>query len=201
MTVVYLAVEGYTDVAVAERLIDMLGLEPGRAIDAGGKSRLDPRIPGLNRSGSRLNWLILRDLDHDEPCAAALIERLAGRRLQPRVSLRVPIRAIESWMLADTDGFSQEFSVPPHHLPDRPDELDDPKRRLINVCRRSRRAEIRKAMIPRADSGRTVGPEYAARISAFARRNWAPERAAARSASLARTLAALRGLVANGIWS
>lgn len=198
---VYLAVEGHTDAAVAERLIGLLDLEAGRAIEAGGKSGLDPRIPNLNRSGRHLNWLILRDLDHDAPCASALIDRLVGRNLSPRVSLRIPIRALESWMLADANGFAHEFSVPFHHLPDRPDDLENPKQHLVNVCRRSRRSAIRQAMVPRPDSGRTVGPEHATRIDAFARRAWSPERAAVRSASLARTIAALRRLVAAGIWS
>ena len=62
--VVYLAVEGDSDVPVAERMIRSVGLEPYRAVVARGKSQLDPRIPDLNRSGTRLNWLILRDLDH-----------------------------------------------------------------------------------------------------------------------------------------
>ena len=110
--VVYLAVEGDSDVPVAERMIRSVGLEPYRAVVARGKSQLDPRIPDLNRSGTRLNWLILRDLDHDAPCASALIEHLVPHaRLSPRVSLRIPVRAMESWILADADGFARAFSV------------------------------------------------------------------------------------------
>lgn len=199
-TKVYLAVEGPTDLAVAERMLGFVGLEPHRAITAGGKSRLDPRIPALHRSGAHLNWLILRDLDHDASCPPELIRRLGGGKPSPRVSLRVPVRAVESWMIADADGFAREFSVDRKRLPERPDELDDPKRHLVGVCRRSRRPAIRQAMAPRAGSGRKVGPEYAARLSVFARAAWDPGRASRQSPSLDRTVSALRRLTEDGVW-
>lgn len=201
MTAVYFAVEGETDVPVAERMIRFAGLDPRPTRTAGGKSRLDPRIPEMNRSGASINWLILRDLDHDAPCASALIELLlAGNRLAPRVLLRVPVRSMESWMLADAEGFAGEFRIAKRLLPDRPDDLDDPKQGLIEACRRSLRRAIREAMVPRPGSGRKVGPEYTSRIVSFARRTWEPERAAQRSPSLRRTLATLCELVAKGIW-
>lgn len=78
MTVVYYAVEGETDVPIAEKLIRLVGPAPIPIRAAGGKSKLDTRIPELNRSGTALNWLILRDLDHDSPCASALIDRILG---------------------------------------------------------------------------------------------------------------------------
>ena len=201
MTVVYYAVEGDTDVPVAEHLIRLVGLYPRATRVAGGKSQLDQRIPALNRSGVALNWLILRDLDRDAPCASALIADLLHERgLAPRVSLRIPIRAMESWMLADRQGFTGEFGVAAHRLPDRPDELDDPKQHLIHACRHSTRRTVRNAMVPRPGSGRRVGPEYAARIAAFARATWSAERASRRSPSLERALAGLRDLVTSGIW-
>ena len=54
MTVVYYAVEGETDIPVAERLIRLVGLYPRATRVAGGKSQLDARIPALNRSGGAL---------------------------------------------------------------------------------------------------------------------------------------------------
>ena len=198
----YFAVEGETDVPIAERMLRLIAVEPVRTLVAGGKSKLDSKIPGLNRSGANLNWLIMRDLDHDESCPPELIRRLlSGNSPSSRVSIRVPVRAVESWILADVDGFSQEFSVGRNHVPSRPDDLESPKRELVDLCRRSRRSEIKAAMVPRSSGGRLVGPEYANRISAFVRRRWDPERAAHRSPSLCRALVALRKFVDRGVWA
>ena len=64
---------------VYEKLIRLVGFDPRPTRVAGGKPKLDPRIPELNRSGAALNWLILRDLDHDAPCASELIDRRTSR--------------------------------------------------------------------------------------------------------------------------
>lgn len=201
MKFVNLAVEGDTDVPVAERLIGLVGLEPHAVVTGPGAPNLDPRIPEFNRSGEHLNWLILRDLDHDASCPAELVPNLlGGRPMAQRVVVRVPVRAVESWLLADRDSFSREFGVALSLLPEDPDSLDDPKRRLIDVCRRSRRADVRRGMAPREGSRRRVGAEYVTRIVAFARFAWDPERAAETSESLRRSLAALRRRVDDGSW-
>ena len=168
---------------------------------AGGKTELDPRIPGLNRQAARTNWLILRDLDHDAPCPPALVQDLlAGQAIASRLSLRIVVRASESWLLADMEGFASEFSVGPKHVPASPDDRDNPKGDLLQACRHSARREIRQAMTPHPRSGRKVGREYTNRVSRFANNRWSPERAAQRSPSLHRALEALRRLVAEGAW-
>ena len=202
MTTVYFAVEGRTDVPIAQRLIRLVGFQPQEAIVAGGKSKLDPRIPALNRSGAQVNWLILRDLDRDAPCASQLIgDLLRGGTRSPRVAVRAPIRATESWLLADHKGFAREFSVSRRQVPADADALDNPRQFLVNLCRTSRKRDIRTAMAPRAGSRRPVGPEYTDRISTFAGGPWDPERASENSPSLRKTIAALRKLADDGIWT
>ena len=202
MTFVRLAVEGPTDVPVAERMLRDAGLRPLEPIITGGKTRLDALIPGLNGAAAGMNWLILRDLDRDAHCPPALITQLlAGSSRRPRLSLRIPVRAIESWLLADAEAFGSVFSVPAKHIPDRPDGLEHPKRSLINACRHSRRRDVQRAMTPRPRSGRRVGPEYTSRIVQFVGAAWHPERAATRSPSLARALTAFRRLRSEDTWT
>ena len=202
MILVRFAVEGRTDVPIAERLIRLVGLEPADTLIAGGKSRLDPKIAGLNRSAAGMNWLILRDLDHDAPCAAALARHLIGApNLAPRLSFRVPVRAAESWLLADAEAFGDEFFVAQKHLPDEPDSRDDAKGDVVAACRHSARREVRRTMAPRPGSGRKVGPEDTSRVTRFAAARWDPKRAAPRSPSLRRAVAALRRKVNSGAWS
>lgn len=201
MNTVYLAVEGSTDVPVAERLVRLVGQDPFTRVVSDGKSELDKKIAALRRSGAHQDWLVLRDLDHDAPCPAQLVRKLGGGRPFPqRVSVRVPVREIDSWLLADAEGFSRVFSVGKNRLPARPDDLDDPKQQLVHICRKSKQQAIRETMPPLPGSGREVGTGYASRISDFARNGWDPERAAKRSPSLARSLVTLRRLVREGIW-
>lgn len=61
MTVVYYAVEGDTDAPVAEKLIRLVGLDPFPTRAAGGKPKLDPRIPELNRHEALLPALPVAD--------------------------------------------------------------------------------------------------------------------------------------------
>lgn len=61
------AVEGWTDEAVAEKLLNAVNLMPyATNVTARGKSNLDKRLPDLNRSSSSLLWLVIRDLDRDD---------------------------------------------------------------------------------------------------------------------------------------
>ena len=199
MPSVNLAGEGLTDISVSRRLLELLQLEVGAISSVKSKSQIDTKLPEFNRSSSHFNWLVLRDLDHDAQCAFELIEKLIQNRLS-RMSIRIPVRTIESWLLADVDGFTGEFHVIRNRLPNNPDELDDPKQQVVEICKRSNQSTIRKAMVPRNGSGRKVGPEYGNRMSTFAMEAWDPQRAAQRSPSLQRTLAALRRLVDEGVW-
>ncbi len=202
MTFVRLAVEGETDRPIAERILRSVGIEPIDPVVTRGKARLDALAPGLNQAARGMNWWLLRDLDHDAPCPSALIHSLlAGRPLAKRLSIRIAVRAAESWLLADEEAFRTEFSVPPKHVPRNPDELPDPKQALVRACSRSRRLAIRHAMTPRPGSGLRIGPEYQSRIIHFAATRWEPERAAARSPSLKRALRAFDRLRMEGDWS
>ena len=202
MTFVKLAVEGETDVPVAERMLRCVGLDALHPIVTHGKTKLDRLIPGLNRAAKGMNWLILRDLDHDAPCASALVRTLlAGQISEPRFSLRVAIRATESWLLADGEAFGDAFFIPGKRIPDNPDELGDPKQALVNACRHSSRREVRRAMTPRPGSGRRVGPEFRSRVVHFAETRWRPRQAATRSPSLERTLATFQRLRSEGAWT
>lgn len=160
----YIAVEGATDIPVAERLIKHVGLQPLPAITARSAAKLDQRFKEVNRSGRALNWFVLRDLDA-VACPPELLHKLlAGVALTERVCVRVPVPETESWSLADTEGFAGTFSVGPSRMVASPDELTDPKRHVVEVCRHARSRAVRNNVPPRPGSGRSVGAEYASRI-------------------------------------
>lgn len=196
MTYIEYVVEGETDVPVAERLIRRVGLEPIRLIVGNGKAKVDKVLAEQTLYG---NVLVLRDLDNAE-CAPTLIEELLPHSAPSGLCLRIPVRSIESWLLADVKGFAKEFAVHLKAHEIKPDESDNPKRDLINHCRRSKKRTIIEDMIQARARHVTTGPRYVTRIVEFARTRWDPERAAERSPSLKRALDAIDRLTAEGYW-
>lgn len=195
MLYVSYAVEGPTDQPVAEKLLQASGLYPAQQLIVGGKENLDKKLPGINRSAAHWAWLVIRDLDKDDRnrCVPDLLVNLLGGRANDGMCFRLAVRSIEAWLMADSEAFADFFAVH-RRLPDRVDELDDPKISLINLCRKSGRREIREGLPPRQGSGRRVGPEYAAIVQRFVRRLWSPDRARRRSPSLERALGSLNRL-------
>lgn len=185
------AVESWADELVAERIIAKAGHQPRRILTARVKVLLDARIPGYNSSARHRCWLVMSDLDHDDggTCIADLRRALAGGEVSAGMALRLAVRTTESWLLADTNGFSQFFHVSATGIPPNPESLDNPKRALVDTCRRSRSAAIRASVVPRQGSGRSVGPEYAATIREFVAMVWDLDRAVLASPSLARAVA------------
>jgi len=141
--------EGPLDGVLARRLIAHVGGIPG--IDyisprrARGVRALDPRIPGLliaARHGQRI--LVLRDLDQDAPCAGALVARLHPTP-HARFCLRIAVRALEAWLLADRDGIASALGVSRRLVPKAPERLDNPKSSLWEVARNTNNDDIRDA--------------------------------------------------------
>lgn len=202
MTEVLYAVEGVTDVPVAEKLIRLVGRVPRLGPVPSGKSQIDKNLDRWNQSSNRQPFLVIRDWDTNDKveCVPALLTKLLTRDLEaPGFAFRIAVRAIESWLMADADSFAEFFVARKSRLPIDPDSLQNPKLALVTVCSRSP-ARIRTGMLPRPGSGRVVGPEYASLVVEFGRSHWDPERASLRSPSLNRTIGSLRSLVASGAW-
>lgn len=197
---VFYGVEGITDVPVVEHIIRLLGLEPRQASASGGKTYLDPKVRRWNAASNRSRFLVLRDWDLDDKatCPAELIVKVAGEIRAPRLAVRVPVRSIEAWLLADQSAFKKYFMVTTSV--DAPDELLDPKGELVSICRKSRSSTIRDDMVPREASRRRVGPGFEGRLTEFSRDHWDPVRARLSSPSLDRSLNRLQQLVEDGVW-
>ena len=101
---------------------------------------------------------------------------------------------METWLLADYENCSRFFGVPLNQMPDNVEILPDPKQALVELCRKSRRTEIQKGMVPRASGGRKVGGEYTALVREFARDEWDPSLARNNSPSLDRAMRCLERL-------
>lgn len=194
LPLVKVVVEGDLDALVAEYLLNKAGLAIGDTYVRNGKAQLDIRINGYNNAARHSPWLVLRDLDKDAECAPALIKALVPEPA-PWLMLRVPVRTIETWLIADAVGISNFLGISHTVVPSAPENLDDPKVELIGLARRSNR-RIASGLIPTDRSGRSVGIEYNAVMEEFIRAHWSIDRAIAngRSVSLSKTLSCLKNL-------
>jgi hypothetical protein len=192
MAVITLAVEGLVDSAVARRLCEDIGHDIGPVHILNGKTRLDPKLRAYNHAATHAPWLVLRDLDHDAPCAVELRQRLLPEPAA-RMIFRITVRSVESWLLADRRGLAQYLGVAANKLPTLPDQLDNPKQELVNLARLSRNRRIREDIVPEPGFGTSVGPGYTARVSEFVQGLWSPSRATEHSDSLQRCVHALAG--------
>jgi hypothetical protein len=182
---VSIAVEGLSDEAVVRRIVRDHGMRVKNVFGLRGKHHLDQRLNAFNSAAKYGAWLVVRDLDHDAVCAAALArDRLPSPNSGMR--FRIAVRALEAWLLADAEGIAAYFGVARHHVPHTPERISDPKAALIEVARRSRSRAIREDMLPSEGTTARVGPGFIARINEFASSDWSWERGAKRSESLGR---------------
>jgi len=197
LVVVSAAVEGIVDEAVLRRLLEGAGASLGAVHGKKGKSHLRLRITGYNQAARFSPWVVLIDLDQDAECAPPL-RRTWLPDSSPRLCLRIAVRAVEAWILADRERLALFLAVTRASVPQEPEKLPDPKSVLVHLAKHSRRRDIREDMFPRAAGGRRVGPAYSSRLIEFVSDHsagWRPEVAAGSSESLRRCLASLRALV------
>ena len=184
------AVEGDLDEVVVIRLLEEAGFEAGPIHGKSGKTRLLSRLPGYNRAAEHSPWFVLVDLDQDEPCAPPFVAtHLPTRAAQ--MCFRVAVKQVEAWLLGDRQRVAGFLGVSQALIPRDPEVIEDAKSLVINLARRSSKRSIREDLVPRAGSGRTVGPLYTSRMAEFARESWRPAVAASVVDSLSRSITRL----------
>lgn len=177
-----------------------LAVDPNRVIITRGKQRFDARLVNYNQAARHGPWLALRDADHDaDGCPVTLRRTLLRVPQSPALCLRLAVRTLEAWLLADAEAVAKYFSVPRSAVPRDPEDLDRPKDALVQLCRSSRRRAVRVGMVPPPGT-RGPGPEHTAFVSRFCREAWRPDTAAAAAPSLRRALQEIDRLISTGVW-
>ena len=194
--IIFGAVEGDVDEIVLRRLIERKNFCIGGIYGRKGKDFLKQKIGAYNEAAKHNRWIVLVDLNASADCAPNLVSLwIPDRNVQ--MSLRVVVRAIESWLLSDKKRMAEYLNISEKHIPINPEILPNPKQTLVNLAKKSRSRQIREDMIPREGSGRDIGPAYTSRLIDFIsnhRNGWRPDVAAESSNSLKRCLNAINGM-------
>lgn len=143
---------------------------------------------GLNKfiGASRFSpHVVLTDLDQ-YPCPPALLDAWGINRLPPTMLLRIAVREVESWLMADRDAISDFLHVAKEKVPSEPDAEIDTKKCLFGIVRRSRKRRLKADILP--TSGSHIGPLYNEHFCRFVREVWCIEKAMENSFSLARSV-------------
>lgn len=194
MISIALATEDQLSEAIGERLIREANPSPlvGMKLRRGGSGYLRSRMKSWCELAQHQPLVLLTDLDRIG-CAPALVQTWLGSRRAPRnLVMRVAVREIEAWLLADHDGLRRLFGNV--RMPPNPDALPDAKRYLLELARKAK-GTIERDLVASAGAFASQGIAYNARLTEFVSATWSPSRAAARSASLLRARKRIQELV------
>lgn len=132
--------------------------------------------------------------DTDGKCVIELIKRWAPHGMPSNFLMRFAVTEAESWLLADIEAFANFLHVPQSKMPQSSDELDNPKKKIVDLASRSSKRLLRQEMVSERDSSKP-GVGYNIHLREFAAHYWRPLEAAKVSPSLARAILSLRKLI------
>lgn len=196
----WILVEGLPDQAVAFRLLSESGIQfaPQRVRRVSQPRFWEQAGRFLQASRTTGVFFALADLDAAGCAPGLLHDRLKGN-VSRNFLIRIAVRAVESWLLADKEGLARFLAVPVSAFPNEsPDRIPDPKRAPVEIAGQSRKRAVREDMVPAPGRRATAGPGYTDQMREFIEGgHWHPRRAADRSDSLQRALGALHRLAAS----
>ena len=194
MATIHSLVEGLMDEAVAAKIIKAAGHIPGTCYGLRSCGYIQSKIQSYNRSAKSIYYLTLIDfMDTGEVCAPEVITKWVPYREQ-KMLVRIVIREIESWLLADCEGIAKFLKIDLLKVPTTPEKLVDPKLELIKLARKSKSQDIRTAIAPEPESVAKVGKLYTSEMIRFIKKHWNIQNARINAPSLEKCLLRLEAI-------
>src|SRR5487761_73737 len=153
----------------------------------GGYGYLKRTIGGFNNAAKGTPFLVATDLDRYD-CPLALIGDWLTQPKHHNLLIRVAVREAEAWVLADRDSFANFLGINIGRVPQDVEALPNPKAKLIELARESRKRRLRDDICPRLHGTSKIGPNYNACLGRFVSESWNPTAARLNSRSLDRTI-------------
>ncbi len=155
---VLVGVEDRLSEAVARKLVAQAGFDVKQCSFTGkmGAGFLKSNLPSYLSAGNRRPVLLLTDLD-DAACAPALVvDWMRGMVECAHFMLRVAVREIEAWLLADRTGIHRFLDIPLRRIAGAPEEIANPKRELLLLAKGDRRNVVGVCCEPKAPRSSAV---------------------------------------------
>ena len=165
-----------------------------RKLSHNGRGYIQKRINSFNEASKIIPCLVLVDLDRDE-CAPTLKRQWLSQPEHPNFLFRVAVHEVESWLLADSTNLSTFFGISRNLFPIDVENIENPKRELINLARKSHKRIIVEDIVPKIGSTATQGRNYNSRLIQFVYESWDIPSAQKKSDSLIRTFEHLKTFV------
>lgn len=162
-------------------------------INKSGYGYIKKNLIAFNEASESEPFIVLIDADNRLCPPKTIAAWLNNKQQHKNLTVRIAIREVESWLLADKTGIGEFLSADVSNVPEDTDTIDDPKKHIANLALSSSRKEIREDVSPVINGGE-VGPFYTAAMSNFAKTLWNIKDATKRSNSLQRAVKAFNQL-------
>lgn len=196
---VSLVVEGQTDERVLTKIINTYtpGLVINTCFGKRGIAYIREKAHGFAKTASSQSpYICLIDLDRED-CPLKVIGDCLPDGGHDFFVLRVAVKEVEAWLLADAHNMARFLSAPSDKIPRYPDQCADPKRDLIDLARRHGNTKLKRNLVPDEGSSAKVGRSYGSEIDRFIIEHWDIAAAQENSPSLRRAIAAVQRLETN----
>ena len=120
---VNIAVEGELDEAVLTKVLTSVGIGVVNVYGKRGKNNLKENVPRYNQAAQHGRWVVLVDLNNDAECPPPFINSWLPAR-NKNLQLRVAVRAVEAWLLAERDEIARFLAVSKQRIPLYPENED-----------------------------------------------------------------------------
>lgn len=178
--------------AVMKRLLEYSGryFMVGKCHLGRGNGFIKRTISGFNKAARGMPYFALTDCDNYQ-CPIDLIHRYLPDPIHPNLIFRVAVNEVESWILADRDGFAAYLKIDATRIPLDCDQIQDPKEYIISLARKCRNTYLKRGIVPTVNSTAKQGPYYNDCIIPFVREHWNISLACQHSQSLTRAVRSL----------
>ncbi len=152
-------------------------------------------IEKFNSMSKRHHVIVMLDLDMKKN-EQELIDYLHKKikRKEEKLLFLIPVKEIESWFLADRKGLSSFLEISENKININPDELLDPKEKIITLAKDGKNPTTRTGIPPKKGAAAKVGISYNTLLKKYVTEFWSIERAKECSPSLNKTLLILKDL-------